>query len=277
MDEDTIMYLALVLVLLLISLTTVAKFGKGIGELIALGVIVATGVLILILTFADYLLVSMGFGVLGITFQPALDYTINKGQKAVLKEVGGIHYATGFITANLFAFEFKQEMGEDAEAKMVRAAENWERAVSNIDFPFKYHVIAAGQNVQEVRDELEGKRSYQEYQLSQALQSAKGEANTAIAEIQRKINVLQRKMDRISQGEKPIGSIMYIETTAIGVSEKAAEDELERQINALQIALSTMNVDLLRVVGRELYTLFQFNYSLPMTVDEMKTHFDQQK
>ena len=90
----------------------------------------------------------------------------------------------------------------------------------------------------------------------------------AIAELQRKIKILQMKMDRISSGEKPVGSVMYIETTAIGVSEKAAIDELERQIGALQIALSPMNVDLLRVVGRELYTLFKFSFALPLSYEE---------
>ena len=84
------------------------------------------------------------------------------------------------------------------------------------------------------------------------------------------------KMDRISAGEKPVGSIMYIETTAIGVSEKAAVDELERQIGALQIALSPMNVDLLRVVGRELYTLFKFSFALPLSYEETQTYFDKQ-
>ena len=89
-------------------------------------------------------------------------------------------------------------------------------AVANITFPFKYHVLSSGLSVQNVRDELEGKRSYQEYQLSKVMQASSGKGDMAIAEIQRKINVLQRKMDRISAGEKPVATVMYMETTAIG-------------------------------------------------------------
>jgi hypothetical protein len=107
------------------------------------------------------------------------------------------------------------------------------------------------------------------------MQNSSGK-DMAVSEIQRKINVLQRKMDRISAGEKPVATVMYMETTAVGVSEKAALDELDRQISALQIALSPLNLDLQRVMGRELYTLFKFNFAIPLNHDEMSGYFDKQ-
>lgn len=276
MDEEGIIYLAFAMVVLLMILTLSARMGGGLLSLFAAVLVIFTAGLVVVLNFADYLLVSIGFSALGLTFQPAADYTINKEQKAVLKEVGGIYYATGYITGNLFAYEFKQEMGDsDTEGKIIEAPLKWEMAVTNIKFPFKYHLVSSGLNVQNTRDELEGKRSYQEYQLSKVLQDSNGK-ETAIAELQRKIRILQMKMDRISGGEKPVGSIMYIETTAIGVSEKAAVDELERQVGALQIALSPMNIDLIRVVGRELYTLFKFSFALPLSYEETQTYFDKQ-
>jgi hypothetical protein len=276
MDEEGIMYLAFAMVVLLILLSFAPKMGGGILSILAAIIVVLTAGIVVVLNFADYLLVSIGFSAIGLTFQPAAGYTINRQQNSVIKEVGGIYYATGYITGNLFSYEFKQEMGEeDMQQKITEAPLKWEMAVTNISFPFKYHLLSSGLSVQDIRDELEGKRSYQEYQLSKVLQNSSGK-DVAVAEIQRKINVLQRKMDRISGGEKPVGSVMYIETTAIGVSEKAAVDELERQIGALQIALSPMNVDLLRVVGRELYTLFKFSFAMPLTYDETKGYFDRQ-
>ncbi len=276
MDEEGIMYLAFALVILFMVVALTPKMGGGILSIMAAIIVAITAALVVVLNFADYLVVSMGFSAAGITFQPAMGYTINKQQNAVVKEVGGIYYATGYITGNLFSYEFKQELGEsDTEQKITEAPLKWEMAVTNINFPFKYHLLSSGLNVQSIRDELEGKRSYQEYQLSKVMADSNGK-DTAIAELQRKINVLQRKMDRISGGEKPVGSVMYIETTAIGVSEKAAVDQLERQIGALQISLSPMNVDLLRVVGRELYTLFKFSFSIPLSYEETKTYFDRQ-
>ena len=158
---------------------------------------------------------------------------------------------------------------------MITAPENWERAVMNIGFPFKYHVLSMGLDVQKTRDEFEGKRSYEEFQLGRSLQ-AQGSNEVTITNIQRRINIIQHKMDRISQGEKPVATIMYIETTAIGVSEKAALDTLALQINGIQISLSSMDVDLARVTGREMYKLFNFNFSLPITLEETAANFDQQ-
>jgi hypothetical protein len=276
MDEEGIFYLAFCLVVLLIAVSQLPQFGRGLYLFLSIAIIGAGAVLILMLNFADFIVVSFLFGFLGITFQPAKDYTIVKNQDAIIKDVNGLFYATGYITANLFTYTFKLERSEgEEEAKMMSAPENWERAIMNVGFPFKYHVLASGLDPQKVRDEFEGRRSYQEYQLSRALQNP-NTANTEILEIQRKINVIQRKIDMISQGEKPIATVMYLETTAIGVSEKAALDTLALQINGLQIALSALDVDLTRVSGRELYTLFNFNFAIPTTFLETMALFDQQ-
>ncbi len=276
MDEEGAMYLAFCVVVLLIALSQLPQFGRGFIEFISIAIIVLGIALILVLNFADFILVSALFGFLDITFQPALDYTIVKQQNAIVKNVSGLFYATGYVTANLFAYTFKQEREQKEEdEKMMAAPENWERAIMNLGFPFKYHVLASGLDPQKVRDEFEGRRSYQEFQLSRALQNPNA-STTEITEIQRKINVIQRKIDTISEGEKPLGTVMYIETTAIGVSQKAALDTLALQINGLQIALSALDVDLSRVSGREMYTLFNFNFSLPITFQETAALFDQQ-
>jgi hypothetical protein len=276
MDEIGIMYMAFCLMVLLVSLAVIPSIGKGPIVFVALAMIVIGAILILVLNFADFLFVSMVCSTLGITFQPALGYTITKEQNAIVKNVNGLFYATGYVTANLYAYTFKQETPEDEEdMKLITASENWERAIMNLGFPFKYHVVSMGLDVQKVRDEFEGKRSYQEFQMSRALQSQSSN-DTTITNIQRNINVIQRKIDRISGGEKPVATVMYIETTAIGVSQKASLDALTQQINGLQIALSSMDVDLSRVSGREMYTLFNFNFSLPLTYEEIGRYFDQQ-
>jgi hypothetical protein len=277
MDEEGIMYLAFCLVIMLGALSLVPYIGKGLIAIVALLMIAIGAVTILILNFADFLLVSLVCGALGITFQPALGYTITKDQNSIVKNVNGLFYATGYISANLFAYSFKLETPSNEEdTKMMTAPENWERAIMNLGFPFKFHVLSMGLDVQKVRDEFEGQRSYQEFQMSRALQNQSA-SDVTITNIQRKINIIQRKIDRISQGEKPIASIMYIETTAIGVSEKAALDTLTQQISGMQIAMSSMDVDLARISGREMNTLFNFNFSLPITYEEASVYFDQQQ
>lgn len=275
MDEEGVMYLVFTLLMPLIGFTVLQSFGKGGFGIIAAALLIIDVVLVMIMNWADFILFPIITGLLGVTFQPAAGYRILKGQDAIVKEINGLFYATGFVTGNLFGYSFKQETApQDEQGKMVQAPDTWERAIMNIDFPFKFHVAAAGLDSQKVRDEFEGKRSYQEFQMSRALQSGGNEVT--ITEIQRKINIYQTKIDRLSQGERPLASLMYFETTAIGVSEKAAIDQLTSQIKALQISMSSMDIDLVRVQGRELYTLFRFNFGLPTSFEEMALYFDQQ-
>ncbi len=212
---------------------------------------------------------------MGITFQPANSYYIIKNQNAVLKNVNGLFYATGYVTANLFPYTFKEERNEEnTDDQLQSAPEKWERAIMSIGFPFKFHVLSAGLDVQKTRDDLEGKRGYQEFQLSRLLQNPSAN-DVAVTNIQRNINIIQAKIDRISQGEKPVAALMYLETTAVGISEKAAIDALNDQVRQLQISFSAFDVDLSRIAGRELYTIFMYNFMIPLEVENVASDFNQ--
>jgi hypothetical protein len=275
MDEIKLIFLLFSLIIILFGFIALPALGKGIIYYVGLLLLILTAVFIIAMNWIDAKLFSTITSLFGITFQPAKDYTINKQQNAVLKEVNGIFYATGYITANLFAYTFQEEAApEDDEDKMINAPDTWERMVMNLNFPFKFHVLASGLDVQNIRDDLEGKRSYQEFQMSRALQNNSNEVT--ITDIRRKMNTIQAKIDRISQGEKPIATVMYVETTAIGVSEKAAIDALEAQVNQLKLSFSSMDVETARVIGRELYSLFNFNFSLPTEFNELAVLFDRQ-
>jgi hypothetical protein len=276
MDEETIIYLAFTALITLIAIEGAGSFGKGIAPLIVDMLALLTLGFLLLFTFADFVIFPLFTTLLGVSFQPVANYYIVKRQNAVVKNVNGIFYATGYISANLFAYSFKEEREEeDVEDQMKQAPEKWERAISSIHFPFKYHVLSSGMDVQKVRDELEGKRSYQEFQLSRALQS-QGSNDVTITNIQRNINMIQAKIDRISQGEKPVATLMYIETTAVGISEKAAIDMLDAQVKQLQVALSSLDVDLMRIEGRELYSLFMYSFALPTSFEDITAQFSQQ-
>ena len=277
MDEETLTYLVFSGIVPLLTLANLGTFGGGTNTFL---VILMTGLMIsflLIMAFADFLLFPLITGIFGINFQPYRNYKITKGQDAIIKNVSGLYYATGYVTANLFAFIFKAErMTGDDESKQVQAPENWERAVMSLGFPFKFHTISVGRDVQKVRDDLEAKRGYQEFQLARSLENEKASAETAVTDIRRKISIIQAKIDRVSAGEKPITTLMYFETTAVGVSEKAAQDMLASQIKQLQIGMSSLNLQISRVVGRELYLLSRFNYAIPLTMEELANEFTQE-
>ncbi len=276
MDTTGIALLALSAIVVFIGIALMPAFGPGVYTYIVLIICLMTAGLLLVINFADFLVFPIAMRILGIVFKPSEDYKIIKTQDAVVKNVSGINYAIGYLTGNLFAYEFKAEQQEEnIDDKITDAPDTWERAVMSIDFPFKFHVLSCARDVQEARDELEGKRSYQEFQMNRAMQGGKT-TDVEITDLQRKLNIIQTQIDRIGQGERPISAVIYIETIAVGVSEKEALDNLTAQASRLQIALSSLDISLSRVIGRELYTLFKFNFALPTTRDEVAQYFDAQ-
>ncbi|MCL4381252.1 MAG: hypothetical protein M1331_01320 [Candidatus Marsarchaeota archaeon] len=279
MDPEAIEYLTFTLLVALVVIAASSSFGGGVFSIAAVAISLLAAVVILMLNFVDYMIFPAVTKLLNISFYPAKNYKIVKSQDGVVKNVNGLYYATGFVAMNLFAYSFKEESAPDIaeeQQKLMEAPESWEKAVMNLTFPFKFHVFSTGLSVQTIRDELEGKRGFQEFEMSKAQKSDHPDP-MAIGEIQRKIDVIKARIDRIAQGERPIATLMYIETTAVGVSEKAALDLLSEQVKQLQLGFSYLDLELARVVGRELYTLFKFNFSLPLSFQEAAQYFDQQQ
>lgn len=272
-DIEKLIYLIFTLMVIVIAFTLSSSF-KGIANFIALIFIILSAVMVLAFGLGDTFVFPVLMSTLGVTFTVAKDNSMTKKEDAIIKNVGGLTYATGFITANLFQYTFKEEVTQqEDEMKLIQGPSNWERAISALKFPWKYNIVSVGLDVQKVRDDLEGKRSFQQFQLARLMQSSNPGQN-AMEEIQRNINIIQAKMDRISQGERPIATLVYFETTAVGVSEKAALDTLESQISSISTSFSSFDVQLSRITGRELYILFKMNFSMPDTLSKLEEEFD---
>ena len=272
MDETTIVYLAASILVALLVFTSSSRFGIfGILMDVLAGL---TAILILLLAFADFLLIPALTRLLGITITPAKNFTITSSQDSVIKYSNGIYYATGYLTANVYNYIFTAERAIDDRSELVVAAEKWEKAIMNLKFPFKFNLIASSEDIQKYRDELETKRGLLEFQYSKEMQSTNPNP-MGLENMQREINVIQTRIDKIGEGEKPVNSIMYLESTAVGVSLKDAQDSLTNQLNELQTVFNVFDLSLIRVTGREVYSLFSFNYLIP-DEKEMFTLFNTQ-
>lgn len=268
MDEKTILYLVASLLVAVLIFLNDLKFGI-IGAIAAILAVIAIAV-ILLLAFADFLIYPLFTKVLKITTIPAKNYTIPKSNDAIIKYINGVYYATGYLTGNIYGYVFAQEQKEEAESALIAAPEKWEKAVMNVHFPFKLNIVTSAEDIQRYRDELETKRGLLEFQYSKETESS-NPSPMGLENIQRQINVIQARIDRMSQNERPISAIMYLETTAVGVSEKEAEDNLSNQLNELQTIFNVFDLSITRVIGRELYHLFKINYIVPSTKELYST------
>lgn len=261
MDEQTIVYLGLTTLIAVIVMVNSAAF----GYLGALAIILSliTIMFILILNYADFVVFPLVTLLLGIRITPARGYYIPKSSNAVIKYINGLYYATGYLTANVYNYVFAIEsVDETEELKLGEAPEKWERIVMNAGFPFRFNVVSASEEIQHYREELEGARGAFEFRLAKE-ESSSNPSQLAIEGMRTKMNIIDARINRLSGGEKPVDAVMYIDTTAVGVSEKEAQDALTNQLNHLQTLFNSFDLSITRVIGRELYHLFSFNYALP--------------
>lgn len=259
-DQEEVLFLGCALVIVLLLMVYGSAFGPFLLAVIVLGIL--TFLLVLIMNYADYLVFPLFTKMLHITIVPAKNYTIAHGQQAVVKYVNGLYYATGYLTGNLYSYVFKAEKADEkVESEMVAAPDKWEKIVMNVDFPFKFNIISMAQDIQKYRDELEGQRGYYEFQMSRLMQ-ATTQNPVDMQEIQKKISQVEMKMNKIGEGEKPLYSIIYIESTSVGISEKEALDILDTQMTQLQTVFNAFDLSIQRIVGRELYFLYKLNYRL---------------
>lgn len=273
MDETTVAYLAICAIIMVLLLSSSSKFGL-VGILIDILAVLGLFILLL-LAFADFLIVPLFTKLLNITMVPAKNFTITSGQDAVVKYSNGIYYATGYLTANVYNYIFAAERATEDEPELTGAPEKWEKAIMNIHFPFKFNMVVASEEIQRYRDELETKRGLLEFQYSKEMQSTNPNP-MGLENMQRQINVIQTRIDKIGEGEKPVNSIMYVESTAVGVSLKEAQDALANQLNELQTIFNVFDLSLTRIIGRELYLLFKFNYLIP-SLNELTSSFNVQR
>lgn len=265
MDEETIIYIGAASMIAFLVIYNAAAMGPFafVGTLLA----VFTVIIVFTLNYADYIIFPVLTGVAGIKIVPAKGYYIPRNSNCVIKYVNGIYYATGYLTANIYNYVFAAEsVDENEDTKLGEAPDKWEKIVMNTNFPFRLNVISVAEDIQKFRDELEGKRGAIEYQMSKEM-SSQNPSQLTIQDLQRKMNILDARINRLSAGERPVNALMYIDTTAVGVSEKAATDALTGQLNHLQTLFNSFDLSIIRIPGRELYELFTFNYVLPEAED----------
>jgi hypothetical protein len=240
MDEETIFRVGITLILALMLVSFSAAYGP--FYVLAIVFFIAAFVLIVILSFADFVLFPIFTRLLKVTTVPARDYTIPKENDGIVKYVNGLYYATGYITANVYNYVFQAEQmieGEDNE--MLMGPDKWEKAVMSVKFPFKFIAIGQAVDIQKYRDDLEGRRAYLEFQYSKS-ESAPNVSSSILEDLKRRMRVLQVRIDRLGAGERPLSSMMYIETTAVGITMNDALSKLTQQVDQLQTVFNVFDL-----------------------------------
>jgi hypothetical protein len=272
-EMETILYMGTSIAVIVLVLSNASNYGILSPIVFVIGIIVLF--FVMAMNFADFLVFPFITKRMNVQIQLSKDHMVPETQNCVIKNANGLYYATGYLTGNIYKYVFSAEnITPGEEENLSSGPEKWERILMNTNFTFKFNLVSVPEDVQKYREALEGKRGYLEFQLSREEQNTTPNALT-IKEIERQINIIQTRIDRISDGELPTYSIMYIESTAVGVSQKEAMDVLNNQLAHLQTVFNSFDLSIIRVVGREVHHLYGMNYRIT-NLEEMTKLFQVQ-
>ncbi|NYZ75749.1 hypothetical protein H0N98_00680 [Candidatus Micrarchaeota archaeon] len=192
-------------------------------------------------------------------------FEIPPSQDVILKNVGGVYYAIQFMYARLY--ESASVGVQDEQSSYM---DLWERAVASVYFPFKFCVLTFLEDILKFREDVETRRAAAQLRLGREREKPRPDAIT-IDKWEREVAKQNELLARLSAGEKPLGTLMYITTLAIGVSPDAATAIVKGQANELKATFSNaLNVEILELKGEDMKRCFDWEIAFPSTLKDLK-------
>lgn len=192
-------------------------------------------------------------------------YEIPPSNDAIIKNVGGIYYASMFLVAKIY-----ESVSEKSPEETAIYTEFFERAISSVNFVVKFCMMVYVKDLNIYRTNLETKRA--EAQLRLARERDKPDPDVLkLDRYEREVAMWEGQIARLTAGVKPMGALCYIMTTATGVSKEEAMAHARAQANELKATVSNaLNVEVTLLKGEEMKKCFDWEYMIPPTAAEFE-------
>ena len=192
-------------------------------------------------------------------------YEIPPSNDVILKNVGGIYYASKFLGVRIF-----ESTSEKTPEENVVYSEYFERAISSVKYVTKFAIMVYMKDITEHRNRIETKHA--EAQLKLARERDKPEPDVLrLDRYEKEVAMWESQIHKLTRGIKPMGMISYLMTTAVGVSKEAAIAAVNSQANELKATISNaLNVQVEPLSGDEMLRCFQWEAMIPPTPQELE-------
>jgi len=192
-------------------------------------------------------------------------FEIPPSQEVIIKNVGGIYYATMYVFCR-----FYESAAVGVEEQEAPYMDMWERAVASVNFPFKFCVMTYIEDLVKFREDVETNRAAAQLKLGREREKPRPDAIT-LDKWDREVARQNEMLARLSSGEKPLGTIMYCMTTAVGVSAEAATATVKSQVNELKSTFSNaLNIEVLNLFGEDMKKCFEWDVAIPPSPKDLK-------
>lgn len=192
-------------------------------------------------------------------------YEIPPSQDVILKNVGGIYYASKFLGVRIY-----ESVSEKSPEEQTSYAEYFERAVSSVKFVVKFSYLVYVKDMTEYRNRIETKRAEAQLRLSREREKPEPDV-LKLDRYERETAMWESALNRLIGGVKPMGATAYIMTTATGVSKESATAAAKSQANELKSTISNaLNVEVVELTGEEMLRCFDWEHVIPPTAADLE-------
>jgi len=191
-------------------------------------------------------------------------YEIPPSNDVVLKNVGGVYYASKYLGVKVY----ESASEKSVEENMVYS-EYFERAISSVKYVTKFAMMVYMKDISEHRSRIETKHA--EAQLRLARERDKPDPDVLkMDRFEKEVAMWENQINKLTRGIKPMGLVSYIMTTAVGVSKEAAMAAAASQANELKATIANaLNVQVELLSGDEMLRCFQWEVMIPPTPQEL--------
>ncbi len=192
-------------------------------------------------------------------------YEVPPSNDVVLKNVGGVYYASKYLGVRIYESASEKSMDEN-----IVYSEYFERAISSIKYVTKFAMMIYLKDITDHRSRIETKHA--EAQLRLARERDKPDPDVLkMDRFEKEVAMWENQINKLTRGIKPMGLVSYIMTTAVGVSKEAAMASANAQASELRATISNaLNVQVDLLQGDEMLRCFQWETMIPPIPQELE-------
>ncbi|MBM3229145.1 hypothetical protein FJZ26_01830 [Candidatus Parvarchaeota archaeon] len=195
-------------------------------------------------------------------------FEIPPKQDAILKYSNGFYYASVFLGVRIY-----ESVTDKTQEENAIYTEYFERAISSVKFVTKYSMLVYIKDLTKYRESIETRHAEAQLRLSREREKTEPDV-LKLDRFEREVAMWEGMMSRLTQGIKPMGTVAYVMTTAVGVSKESAMAAAKNQANELRATISNaLNVEVLPLTGEEMLLCFEWEKFIPPTQTDLEPQF----
>ncbi len=189
-------------------------------------------------------------------------YQVPSSRDHILMKTDNGYYASKFLEVKFY----ESSMEKDTTEKK-NMFESFEKAISSLKYVVKVSLMITTLDLSRHIDEIKTRRATVEAKKSKEAKLAQNEA----LRMDRELAYLNRLLDRITQGERPVEVVAFASTTAFGLTRDEATSRVNRQAKEIRTILSSsLGCEVRDLKDTDMLKCFEWDYFFPTTREEIK-------